>query len=176
VFDKHHQVLIPAGSYAYGTVTRSKGSGMFGKRGELQFTCEYAVLPNGDHVPLTGSSIGGSGTNDMGQTAAVTLLVSPLGLLIKGGTIIINQGTPITMYVADGARITPSPTTPPGVRADFALRGKNTSDIIGDAIGFDGKAYTIQTDSGANRTVLATNIASVSFSVPPPPVIQAASH
>lgn len=161
VYDRAGDVLIPAGCAALGKVTRSKGSGMFGRRGELQFTCEYAILPDGQHVPLTGARIGGSGTNDIGQTAAVTLLVSPLGLLIKGGVLVVNAGSPVVMYVADGARLTPTPPPAPVLTADFAANGKHSVDIVGRAIAFDGDSYTIRSDSG-ERTLSIKDIASIS--------------
>ena len=124
VRDDDGRVLIPAGSLAIGHVTRSKGSGMFGKRGQLEFTCEYVVLPGGAHVPLTGNKLGGPGANGTGATVAVTLLVSPLGLLIKGGTAKVDKGTPVVMYVADGATIAPTQNAPDGLVADFAFRVK----------------------------------------------------
>ena len=169
VCDRNGNVLIPAGSPAFGTVTRSKGSGMFGKRGQLEFTCDHVDLPNGEHVPLTGSSIGGSGANGTAATVAVSLLVSPLGLLIKGGTITVNKGTPVTMYIADGARIDPATGAPVGVRADFTLRDKNAGDITGSATSFDGSAYSIKSDSGQDVTEPLSDIASISLNVAPLP-------
>jgi hypothetical protein len=169
VYTSDNRVLIPAGSAAYGTVTRSKGSGMFGKRGQLAFTCDYVVAPGDNHVPLMGDRLSKGGTNDVGSMAAVTLLVSPLGLLIKGGTIIVDRGTPITMYIADGARVTPTEQAPSGVRADFTLRDKDASDVVGTVNSFDGNGYSIKTDDGQQTTVLVTDIKSISLDVPPSP-------
>ena len=154
------RVLVPAGCMAIGRVMRSKGSGMFGKRGELQFTCEYVILPDGTHVPLMGSRDGGAGTNDVATMAAVTVLVSPLGLLIKGGTITFDRGTPIEMYIADGAVVTPGYPGPSEIRADFAPNAKHAPDIIGHVESFDGDTYTIRTGSGEQR-IGVRDIASV---------------
>jgi hypothetical protein len=169
VYASDNRVLIPAGSLAYGTVTRSKGSGMFGKRGQLAFTCDYVVVSGENHVPLMGDRLSHGGTNDVGSMAAVTLLVSPLGLLIKGGTIIVDRGTPVTMYIADGARVTPAEQAATGAHADFTLRDKDASDVVGTVTGFDGNEYRIKTDDGRQTTVLVTDIKSISLDVPPSP-------
>jgi hypothetical protein len=169
VYAGDNRVLIPAGSPAYGTVTRSKGSGMFGKRGQLAFTCDYVALPDGERVPLVGDRLSKAGTNDIGSMAAVTLLVSPLGLLIKGGTIIVDTGTPVTMYIADGARVRPAEQTTPGARADLALRDKDAPDVVGTLTAFDGNEYTVKTDDGQETRVWLADIKSISLDAPPSP-------
>jgi hypothetical protein len=166
VRDARDQVIIPAGSPAIGHITRSKGSGMFGKRGQLEFTCEYVVLPDGSHVALTGSRLGGPGANGTGATVAVTLLVSPLGLLIKGGTAKYEKGTPVVMYVADGAAISPTQNAPDELVADFAFRDKHEHDVTGKVSGFDGDTYTVKSDDGP-QTLSVKDVASISIDVQP---------
>jgi hypothetical protein len=166
VYANDNSILIPAGCPAMGTVTRSKGSGMFGKRGQLEFTCDYAVLPNGDHVPLTGQKLGGAGANGTAAVVAVTVLVSPLGLLIKGGTITLDKGTPIEMYIADGAKVTPTHHAYPKVKADFTLSEKNSADVVGTVLGFDGDSYTVKTDIGSQKLALK-DITSISLEIGP---------
>jgi hypothetical protein len=46
------EVLIPAGTAAYGEVRASSGAGRFGQPGELRFTCDYVQYPDGTRVPL----------------------------------------------------------------------------------------------------------------------------
>jgi|GEM_PF-6921513 hypothetical protein len=164
VYDSSSHLLIPAGSSATGRVTRSKGSGMFGKRGQLDFTCETITLPNGERVPLVGKRVGGSGTNDTGTTAAVAVLVSPVGLLIKGGTVKCNRGMPIRMFIADGARITPAGNNPPPIRVDFSLQDKK-SDITGLVTGFDGDDFTVRS-KGQDQTIALKDISSISLDAP----------
>jgi hypothetical protein len=165
VYDSQSNLLIPAGSYATGSVTRSKGSGMFGKRGQLDFTCDFVTLQDGSHIPLTGNRISGGGANDTAATAAVTVLVSPLGLLIKGGTVKYDQGTPIRMYIADGAVINPPGVAPPNIKADFSLRDKHAQDIVGTVISFDGDAYAVHS-KGRDVQVSLSDIATISLNVP----------
>lgn len=167
VYAGNHQALIPAGSPAFGTVTRSKGSGMFGKRGQLSFTCEYIVLPDGSHVPLHGANVQKAGANDIAATAAVTVLVSPLGLLIKGGTVEVDAGTPTTMYIADGAKVTPLQSAPPNLNAALTLTGKNAADVRGSITGFDGTTYTVDTGAGQQQ-VAADQVKSISLGSPAP--------
>jgi hypothetical protein len=166
VYDDNKNLLIPAGCLAIGHVTRSKGSGMFGKRGELNFSCRYVVLPDGTHVPLVGSKIKTAGTNDTAETAAVTILATPLGLFIKGGTVKVNAGTPVEMYVADGDVINPAPQPPPAIHADFSLKGKNSTDVVGAIQGFDGDSYDVASDSGDQQVALS-NISNITLKDPP---------
>jgi len=162
VLDSNNNVLIPAGSFATGRVTRSKGSGMFGKRGELNFTCESVAMPSGNSVHLFGRKIRTAGTNDTAATAAVTVLVSPLGLLIKGGTVKYERGTPIRMYLGDSDNLTPADPSSPEIRADFSLQDKKASDIIGKVKSFDGDTYVVRTD-GADQQVSLNDISSISI-------------
>jgi hypothetical protein len=122
-------------------------------------------MPDGSHVPLVGKKVGGAGTNDTAETAAVTVLVSPVGLLIKGGTLKIDSGTPIKMFIADGAVITPVAGNPPELRADFTSSDKHTPDIDGTVTGFDGDAYTVHAGGGDQRLSL-DQISSISVDGP----------
>ena len=45
-------VILKAGTPAYGTVRESGGAGMFGKGGKLKITCDYVVGADGTQIPL----------------------------------------------------------------------------------------------------------------------------
>ena len=139
---------------------------MFGKAGKIEFTCEYVILPDDTHVSLTGARLGSSGANGTAATAAVTVLVSPLGLLIKGGTTVIDRGTPVEMYIADGSKVPPTNRESSGVYADFTLRDKNASDVVGTITGFDGNSYTV-VSSTEKRKVHQGDIALIAIEPAP---------
>lgn len=98
VVDVEKRVLIRKGAPATGVITLAKGRGGLGRSGKLEFTCENVLAVDGNTIPLRGDQAkrGKSGKASM---VAVTLLLSPLGLFMKGKNITVKQGTVITAYV-----------------------------------------------------------------------------
>ena len=139
VFDKDRHLLIPAGSPAIGSVTRSTGGGMFGSHGQLDFTCDYVVVPNGDHVPLGGKTPG-------------TTIAAPLSgesRLVKDGAIQFDKGTPIGMFIADVSKVSIIHDDPSYLTAGFKIHGKKLpSYVIGSVTDYDGQSFTVKTKTG----------------------------
>lgn len=92
------KVVVKAGTIARATITESKKSGFLGKSGRLNVAIDSTTSVDGQKINLRGS-VSGNGNGQVGTTVAVSLLVSPLGLLIKGGNAKIMPGTPIKAYV-----------------------------------------------------------------------------
>jgi hypothetical protein len=102
--------VIPAGYRGRGEVASVERNGMLGKSGKLDIRLDYLTI--GDtRVPLRASH-GQTGANNTGTTIALTLLVTPLFLLLKGGDAKIHQGQRITAYV-DETTVVASPLPPP---------------------------------------------------------------
>lgn len=98
VTDSDKKVLISKGAPATGTVTLAKGRGGLGRSGKLEFTCESVTAVDGSQIPLRGEEAK-NGKGGKGSMVAVTLLISPLGLFMKGHNITVKQGTVVTAYV-----------------------------------------------------------------------------
>lgn len=92
------KVVVKAGTIARATVIESKKSGFLGASGRLNIVIDSTTSVDGRKINLRGS-ISGNGNGQVGTTVAVSLLVSPLGLLIKGSNAKINPGTLIRSYV-----------------------------------------------------------------------------
>lgn len=96
VVDK--MVVIKKGTPAVGVVSKAKGAGGLGRAGKLEMTADYILLPGNVRLPLRGSKES-NGKSGKGSMAAVALLVSPLGLFMKGHNITVKAGTVIDTYV-----------------------------------------------------------------------------
>jgi hypothetical protein len=92
------KVVIKSGSLAKGVVADAKSSGHLGKSGRLSMRVESTTAVDGQRIKLR-SVQSSEGGGNLGATVAVSVLVSPLGLLIKGKNAVVKAGTPIKTYV-----------------------------------------------------------------------------
>lgn len=98
VIDDKRSVIIKDGAEAFGTVTKSKKKGYFGKKGKLEFTVDYAVAVDGTRISLRSEqkTKGKSGT---GNVVGAVIIAGPVGFLLKGGNVVVKTGTMIPAYV-----------------------------------------------------------------------------
>jgi len=162
MYDDNHALLIPAGTDAYGAITRSSRRGMFGKSGKIEFTCDYILTKDGVHVPLRASKIGGGGKNNTGAVVATVIFLSVLGVFINGRDVTIHKGQQFDMFVNQstviGAPNDASAAKTTVGQSLFALADGTT--VQGSITSFDGTTYTIQTANGPT-TIKAADVKSV---------------
>ena len=83
-----------------GRIIVSKRRGMVGGKGDLQFTCDYALDVNGHRIFLRGGKLmGGQGRSNEFAAAVITILISSAGLLVNGRDIKVEAGQQFTVYV-----------------------------------------------------------------------------
>lgn len=153
VVDAEGKVLIRKGTPAYGTVTASRKSGLFGKRGLLDISIDYTTAVDGQRVPLRATKAR-AGKSAAGATIAAVVLLAPLALFIKGGNVTLKEGTEIVGYIDDTLRIggqstaaAGSPTEKPnGPLKSILLR--NGDRITGRIQGLADGVYTVVTENG----------------------------
>jgi hypothetical protein len=92
-------VLIPAGSPAVGHVEQSHGAGFIGKPGKIAFSCDFAVMPDGTHVPLRTDEKSKYGRDNRVASVGAAVVFTPLALLLPGRNEVIKSGTQFTVYV-----------------------------------------------------------------------------
>lgn len=106
-------VLIPAGSSAWGSVTEANKRGRIGGKGELALIIEGAQAANGKTVPLR-ASISREGHSKLGTVIALSLLVTPLFLFMRGKDAKIHAGAQLSAYI-DRDSIIDIPSASPAV-------------------------------------------------------------
>jgi hypothetical protein len=117
----HHQVVIPRGAIALGTVTEAEPKRRMARGGKLNVNIDSVRLASGEKIPLRavkdvkGGGHTGAMTGAMVATAIVFFPAAPLFLFMKGKDITIPQGTEITAYTAgdiplDASKFAPDPT------------------------------------------------------------------
>jgi hypothetical protein len=92
-------VVAKAGAKAVGEITNAQKAGMLGKAGELNMRLDYLKVGTAK-VHLRGTK-GGEGKSGTGGAIALSLLVSPLFLLMKGKEIKVAKGAALHAYVSD---------------------------------------------------------------------------
>ena len=124
VLGENKVVLIRRGAKAFGKIVLAKGAGGLGRKGKLDFNIERVQAVDGSMVQLR-SSQKADGKNRKGSMVALTLLVSPLGLFMKGKNAVIQPATQFEAFVDESADIDLSATdkgsdaaTTPAVNAD----------------------------------------------------------
>ena len=99
-------VVAKAGAKAVGEVTNAQKAGMLGKGGELNIRLDY-LKAGAARVHLRGTK-GGEGKSGTGGAIALSLLVSPLFLLLHGKQMKVTKGTALHAYVADDISLLPA--------------------------------------------------------------------
>jgi hypothetical protein len=163
VVDASGAVLIRKGTPAYGTVTQSRGNGMFGKRGLLAISIDYTTAIDGQRVPLRAQNEkqGRSGSK---TSLAIFTLVTPLGLFVKGSNAGAEPGTLMMATIDSTVRVEPggvapvyggaTPTTmaaPAAAGPAMTLVLHSGSKITGRLDSLAGGVYTVATPHGALR-------------------------
>jgi hypothetical protein len=102
--------VLPAGFHGRGEVTNVEHRGMLGKPGQLSVRLDYVRI--GETKVRLRSNQGREGKSNVGGVIVLSLLVTPLFLLMKGKDAVIPMGQTVTGYADDDAEIT-LPATPP---------------------------------------------------------------
>ncbi len=102
--------IIPAGYSGKGEVTKVEKAGMLGKSGQLSIRVNYLKI--GDvriRLRANKASEGKSGVTNMVVT---TVLLGPIGLVVRGHSIVYPKGQQVTAYVDEDTEVA-LPLPPP---------------------------------------------------------------
>jgi len=95
-------VAIPKGLAAAGHVVEVEPRKRLGRAGKLNFSVDYVRAPDGTNIRLRASSTR-KGEDKSGTVIVVSVLVSPVALVMRGKDVEIPKGTIVNAYV-DGDR------------------------------------------------------------------------
>lgn len=161
VYSADHKLLIPAGTPAFGTITKSSRRGMFGKGGKLDFTCEYVRMPDGTHISLRSNPLGSHGKDNATASVATAVLLAPVAIFINGKDVTVKKGTEFKVYVdkttTAAATSATAPAAAPAAAPVAQTPGKSLftlkdgTQIVGVNVGLDNGVYTIATDAGEKK-------------------------
>lgn len=166
IADANGQVLIRKGTAAYGSVTKSRKSKGFGRRGLLDFSVDYTTAVDGQRVPLRCNG-GKSGKSGSKGALATTLFVSAVGgFFIKGSNVSMEPGVTLMAFVdqtvtvgqAPGAGLMPMGVpggagVAAGPRKVLVLR--NGDRMTGSLQSLANGVYTVVTMAGTLRVAEA---------------------
>jgi len=96
------QVVIRKGTTAVGSVMHATKGGYMGKSGKLGLQVESTQTVENGRVKLRAAK--GREGDDETNKAAVLSMISPLGLFKRGGEAKVEEGTRVTVYVAEEKR------------------------------------------------------------------------
>ena len=99
-------LVIAKGTPVRAEVGEAKGSGMFGKADKLSLRIESTTAVDGQKVALRGSPQA-AGKSRTGTMVAVSALVSPVGVFIKGKNATYPEGTRLTVYTDEAVNVAP---------------------------------------------------------------------
>lgn len=91
-------VLIKAGTGAWGSVTNAEERGRMGEKGELSLAISGTKAVDGKKVALR-ASLNRDGKGKLGSVIALSLIVTPLFLLMRGKDAKIPAGSQLTAYI-----------------------------------------------------------------------------
>ena len=97
-------VFIKAGALVRGTVTNVEGRGMLGKAGKLSVSIDSVKAVDGQKVRLRAVK-GKEGGSNTGKVIALSLLVTPLFLLMRGNTARLKPGTQFEVFTDEEKEI-----------------------------------------------------------------------
>jgi hypothetical protein len=156
IYTTDRQLVVLAGSRAYGRVLTSKRHSYVGIPGKLTIGVAYILTPDKTKIPLSAVQPGGKGHSEFGGTIAATVIVGLPGLLISGEDKSLPKGTEVAAYVAADTPLIPYTTligehVPPfdplgPIESLYKLN--DGTQVIGVQNAFDGSKYSVMTDSG----------------------------
>lgn len=111
------KVVVKAGTVVKGIVSDLEKRGMLGKAGKISIRVEKTTTVDGQPLRLRAVRAREGGSNT-GKVIALTLLVSPLFLLMRGNTARIKPGMKIQVYTDEEKKVSLIPTS----QADIASR------------------------------------------------------
>lgn len=97
-------VVIAAGTLVKGSVANVEQRGHLGKGGKLGLRVDSTTAVDGQKIRLRASK-GKGGTDTVGSTIALSLLISPLFLLRRGNHAVIKPGTKIEVFTDEEKRV-----------------------------------------------------------------------
>ncbi len=89
--------LIKAGTPVTAQISFSKNNGMIGRSGELTVSNFHTTAVDGSHVPLSGT-LSSSPDDKMTLSIALSVIICPLFLLLKGDEARLHAGATKTAY------------------------------------------------------------------------------
>jgi len=92
------RIVIDRFAEAQGHITEKKHSKWLGRKGKIDFVVDWVKGVDGTKIPLRAVAHKG-GKSHVGGMVAVTALVSPVGLFMRGKNAIVKKGTEFTAYV-----------------------------------------------------------------------------
>lgn len=96
--DDESTVLIKAGTPAWGTVTGLEERGRLGAKGKLSLAIEATKAVDGKKVRLR-ANMSRDGKDQFGTVMALSVIICPLFLFMRGKDATVPAGTQITTYV-----------------------------------------------------------------------------
>lgn len=143
------EILFKSGARAYGTITKSKPHGMFGKAGELEFKLNYLEAIDGSQVPIR-ATLENQGKGCSGAVITSFLLIAWPAMFINGENVVIPPSTEITAYVDRDAKI--------------QIRGIEKVGAYEQIGGSGGSGSSFGTDSGSMKIFMQDNFFILDFS------------
>jgi hypothetical protein len=98
-------ILIKAGSMGQAQVSASEEAGRIGQAGKITISDFSVRAVDGTYIPLRGT-VSGKGSDKVVTSGALSILICPLFLLMKGGEATIPAGLEKTTYTAADSEIT----------------------------------------------------------------------
>lgn len=92
------KVIIDKYAEAEGHLIKKEHSRWLGRKGKIDFAIDWIKAVDGTKVPLRSNAKAG-GKSHVAGMVAVTALVSPIGLFMRGKNAVIKKGTEFTAYV-----------------------------------------------------------------------------
>lgn len=92
------KVIIDRFAEAEGHILEKKHSKWLGRKGKIDFEIDWVKAVDGTKIPLRAVARKG-GKSHVAGMVAVTALVSPIGLFMRGKNAVVKRGTEFTAYV-----------------------------------------------------------------------------
>ena len=99
----NNHLVISKGTSVKGSVINAEPKGNMGRSGKLGIQVQSTTTVDGQPIKLRAAK-GGEGASHGGSVMALSMLVGPFAILKKGTDAKINEGTRVTVYVAEERR------------------------------------------------------------------------
>lgn len=100
----NNKIVIPAGTVAVGNIVSLDKRSFLEKGGRISVELLYTTAVDGTRVPLRGTYTT-AGASKIGKMLALSLIITPLFLLMRGDHAVMAAGTKINGYIDQDCNI-----------------------------------------------------------------------
>jgi hypothetical protein len=148
-------ILIKAGTPAWGSISNLEERGHMGEKGQLSLSIEGTKSVDGKKIPLR-AAVNRDGKAKLGTVIALSFIVTPLFLFMRGKDATIAAGTQVNTYVDRDMHVDVTAVTSKSVAQSEPAALNVTAAVVSPAVAAPDASSSPSVSAGSTETSMTT--------------------